>query len=192
VQQPLPQSAPPESERQPAPLPFHVAFGGDALLRVGVTPDPVMALSFFVELELTSLTPTPMLRASFERSWTDEIDDDRGSATFRWTAGALEGCSFQWSAGSFRASPCVRFEAGTLEGEGSDIVPAKAKRRTWLALGAVGQAEWTFLEPLTLDFGAGLVVPLIRDRFFFQPDTTLYRPPAVGGLVRAGLGVRFP
>jgi hypothetical protein len=36
------------------------------------------------------------------------------------------------------------------------------------------------------------VVPLIRDRFYFQPDTTLHRPSWVGWLARAGLGVRFP
>jgi hypothetical protein len=128
----------------------------------------------------------------FERSWGDSVRVGSATATFHWTAGALELCPFEWSAGTLRAAPCLRTEAGVLEGQGSDIVPARDQRRTWVAMGAVGRAEWALLPPAFVDLGLGLEFPLFRDPFFFQPDTPIHRASTAGWLARIGLGLRFP
>jgi hypothetical protein len=179
----LPPSAP-----SPSPPTWHFAFGGDAAVRTGVTPHDVLTLAAFVELELAGSA----FRASFERSERDTLDVDAATAAFRWTGGAIEACELQLSGSGFSASPCLRAEAGVLVGQGEGIVPAREERRAWVAVGATVRAEWLFLDPAFLDLGLGVTFPLIRDRFFFQPDTTVYRPPAAGLVARAGLGVRFP
>jgi hypothetical protein len=171
---------------------WQVALGGQAALRRGVTPDPIVTLPLFVGVVLPLREPFAIgLRASFERSGTDLTDSASATAAFRWTAGALEGCPIAWSQGEVSASPCLRLEAGVVEAEGSGIVPARDDRRPWAAVGAVGRAEWAFLEPAFAELGAGVMVPLIRDRFFFQPDRTVHRPAAVGWLARIDLGLRF-
>ncbi len=182
---PRPAPAPP-----PPRPPWHVSFGDDVAVRGGATPHAVLTLPLFVELEMPRMGAS--LRAAFERSQQDTEQVSPGAAVFRWTAGTLEACPLAWSRSGFRVSPCLRLEAGVLEGRGEGVTPPRSRSRTWVALGATGRAEWSFLPPAFLDVGGGFVLPLTRDRFYFQPDTTIYKPPALGWIARAGLGVRFP
>lgn len=170
---------------------WHWGFGGDVAIRDGATPDAVATLPVFVELEAPG---GAALRAAFERSPEDAIAVGGATGAFRWTAGVLELCPVAWAGagGALRAAPCLRVEAGVLEAAGRQIVPARADRRSWAALGAEGRVEWSFLPPAFVDVGAGVVLPLVRDRFYFAPATDVYRAPALGFTGRVGLGVRFP
>jgi hypothetical protein len=87
--------------------------------------------------------------------------------------------------------PCLRGEFGALEAQGGNIVPARDDRRAWLALGAVGRARWILAGPIFVELEAGLRVPLVRAQYFFEPNNVVHRPPAVGAIAAAGLGVSF-
>jgi hypothetical protein len=87
--------------------------------------------------------------------------------------------------------PCVRAEAGVLEGAGGSILPARDQKPPWLALGATGRAQWFVVGPVFLELDAGLRVPLTRTRYFFEPYTTIDQVPVVGWMASAGLGVRI-
>lgn len=170
------------------------AFGALTGVRSGVTPNLVLALPVFVEAEHRLSAPFTLVgRLAFERSRTDTIDLDRGTGSFRFTLGTLEACPLEAVASeNLRLLPCLRVEAGSLTGEGHRITPARSQRRLFLGLGAIGRAEWVFLPPAFAEFAGGVVTPLTRDRFYFQPDSTVHRAAALGFVVRAGLGLRFP
>jgi len=179
--------------RSTEPSHWHAAFGVAVGVRAGVTPDPVLVAPVLAGFDLELAEPfTLSLLASFERSQSDEVDVAQGRAAFRWTAAALEACPVAWARGAVAVAPCLRVEGGTLEAEGSQIVPARSERRAWVALGPAGRVRWVLLEPLFAELGGALMTPLLRDRFYFWPDDTVHRPPLVGGSGRVGLGVRFP
>jgi hypothetical protein len=56
--------------------------------------------------------------------------------------------------------PCVRAEAGVLEGAGSGILPARDQRPPWMALGVAGRARWLVAGQIFLELDAGARFPL--------------------------------
>ena len=168
------------------------ALGADGDVAGGISPRVIAGVPVFVEV---AWQPQglwgPTLRAGFERASSGAIDLNGPSATFVWTIGSLEGCPLRWSYGPIALEPCVRAEAGILEGKGGNIVPERDATRPWFALDAVGRARWWVWRPLFVDLDAGLRVPFTRTTYFFEPNTTIYQPPPVGWFGGAGLGVRF-
>ena len=76
---------------------------------------------------------------------------------------------------------------------GEQTYRPSSTRLTWFALGGAARAEYSPMTPLTLGLDAGVVAPLVRDRFYFDPggpDETL-RVPTLGLSLRAGLAVFF-
>ena len=74
-----------------------------------------------------------------------------------------------------------------------NVIPVEDFRTKILqpAITTLARASWNFYGPLSLELDAGARLPLQRTRFFFQPDTTIYRTPAVGLTLGGGLGVRI-
>ena len=64
-------------------------------------------------------------------------------------------------------------------------------RRAWVAIGAAASLRMTLVRPLFVEASAGVLTPLLRTRYIFAPDTTLYRPPAVGGEAAALVGAEL-
>jgi hypothetical protein len=192
VPAPLP---PPASGPAPDPAPahpWHFALAFEASVAAGVTPRVLFATPLSVQaMGPEGRTPSPTFRVGFERASSGSVDVGGPTATFTWTLGIAEACPHRWRFGKVAVEPCARVEAGVLEGIGANIAPARDSTRTWFALGATGRAEWAFLPPMFLDLEAGLSFPLVRTTYFFEPNTTVYQSPTVGGIVSAGLGVRF-
>jgi hypothetical protein len=88
--------------------------------------------------------------------------------------------------------PCVHAEGGVLASTGVDIVPARSDTRPWVSLGAVGAVRYRLVWLLFAELSIGLRLPLVRDRYFFEPDTTVFRPPPFAALANGGLGVTIP
>ena len=97
----------------------------------------------------------------------------------------------RWAHGPFELEPCARAEAGILEGEGGNIVPHRQSTPAWFALDGTGRARWFPWRSLFVDLEGGIRFPLTRPTFLFEPDTIIYRPPAVAGFGGIGLGMRF-
>jgi hypothetical protein len=187
--------------RVPAPLPsprveeaptprsgrWHAALTGAAGLASGVVPSPLVDLALLLEVDAPKLGfLSPALRAGFEG-----VDYKSDAAHFGWRTGVVEVCPTQWRYATLNLQPCVRVEAGILEGTGVNVVPARDAIRAWLAVGAVARAQWFFSIRTFVDLEAGLRFPLIRTRYFVEPDTTIYEPPNLGVVLSGGLGLRF-
>ena len=61
----------------------------------------------------------------------------------------------------------------------------------WAALAATAHARWVLVERLVLDLSGGVLFPLVRTRFYFEPDDTLTVVPAVTGRLALSLGFRL-
>ncbi|HEY5241547.1 MAG TPA: hypothetical protein VIJ22_08785 [Polyangiaceae bacterium] len=131
-------------------------------------------------------------RAGFERASSGPVDAGNGAtADFTWTVGILDVCPTRWTLGALSLEPCVRAEAGVLEGAGGGIVPARDLKPPWVAVGPTGRARLFVAGPIFLELDAGARFPLTRTRYFFEPDETVDQPPVAGGWTAgAGLGVR--
>jgi hypothetical protein len=87
--------------------------------------------------------------------------------------------------------PCVRAEGGSLAATGTNVSPALNESRPWFTLGLVARARLTILGSLFLELEGGAFAPLVRDRFYVEPDATVQRAPVVAAAGAAGGGVTF-
>jgi hypothetical protein len=199
---PAPQQPPPSIET--APLDQGVAPEGAQILdrwrwllavSAEATGGPAPALTPALRLAVAarlfpSIAPTVRLSAARSVDRTVKTEDGR-EAELTWTAARLEGCVvFPFSL--VELEPCAGAEGGILHGEGTTgvVEPKRADRAWWAAL-AGGRMRFLPAELLTVELGAGALVPLRRDEFFLQQDTPVHQPPAVAAFFGFGLGVRF-
>lgn len=93
------------------------------------------------------------------------------------------------SSKTWSARPCVQLEGGRISGAGVGSALARSTERhgLWLSSGASLQGGAVLWGPLTLGAAIGATFPFVRHAFFLQPDTLVYRVPAVGW--RAGASV---
>jgi len=121
------------------------------------------------------------------------IDTGAGRAELRWWVGQLETCPLRVSpAPSVVIRPCLGAEAGVLSAEGSGIGSASDSRTAWVAGRATGTLSLALGAGFFVLARAGVVVPVSRPRFLFDPGEVLFRPPAVAPLLGIGGGVTFP
>jgi hypothetical protein len=117
-----------------------------------------------------------------------------GTASFDWTAGRFVGCPIQWPSRALLVlRPCASFEAGRLGVTGKRVTPPRAPEVPWWATGLLVRTEFWPLEPLAIVAEVGLIIPLRRDHFFFEPEspgTRLFQVPAVQMDGRLGLVAR--
>jgi hypothetical protein len=179
----------------PAPRPgWAFGLGVHAGAVGGISPDPLIVVPVFVELAHEGgglLAPAARLR--FERASSGVVSAGGGAAQFTWTAGSLDLCPVALGSSSMRfsARPCGRIEAGELEGNGRDIQPARRGARPWLALGPIARGRVVLVGPLFAELEAAANIAVVRDRFYVEPDLTVFRAPFLGWTASAGAGVTF-
>jgi hypothetical protein len=108
-----------------------------------------------------------------------------GIASFDWTALSLLACPLRFpTRGAVGARPCAVVELGELTGVGLSTERGAKAGMLWLAPGAVLRLEAPLSGRLTLELGAGIVTPLVRDRFYFEPrseENVALKVPIWGG-----------
>jgi hypothetical protein len=172
--------------------PAVLSAGLDAAVDVGVSPAMLVGLSVYAGWTSRSTTLfSPSLRLALDRAQSGTLSAPGGTAAFTWSVGRLDACPVARVSHGLRVTACARVEAGALEVSGGNIVAPMTKTRFWLATGALARGQWTFFEPLFLNIEAGADLRATSDRFYFFPDTTVYRVPWVGVSAAAGLGAYF-
>ena len=207
---PKPAEAAPEPVRASPPstsAPEPVSSNGTLRWTVGVHAQAAsgldLGLSFVLPLYVDLLwdreqvlSPSFRLAASFMPRRTVSYSSDEAELTSSaelWrAAGHLSACPVRLElVRTLSVAPCLGLEAGLLYGEGQ-LEPSAEAGALWLALSADGRLGWTPLEWLVLEVQGQLGVPLVRPRFYFEPDATIASTDPVFGTVGGGLGVRFP
>jgi hypothetical protein len=109
-----------------------------------------------------------------------------GSVDFRWTIGRVEACPYVLVWDRFGAAACAGFEAGTLAGRGDQVAMPTSDVRPWLAPDAAARVT-VRVGRAAVELEGLIAAPLVRDRFFIAPSTTVHAVPAVTTGVSAGL-----
>ena len=192
------QGVPMPEQASPVPSPArHWRFGAGVSGGVESSVAPDVVATAAVQLETVLGGPgifSPRLAVAVVRSAGDTVTTPAGAAHFAWTAARIDACPVRLpSSGRFALRPCLSFDAGVLDVTGEQTYRASSTRLTWLALGGVVRAEYLPVTPLTLGLDAGVVVPFVHDRFYFDPGgpAETLRVPRAGLTLRAGLSVFF-
>ena len=198
---PLPPPTVPAPAPAPMPMPtaaeeprrWQLGIAGRADLHAGIAPSAVVALGGLVELRARH--PgwwSPSMRVGFARTFESSAAlTTGGSAVFVLTMGTLDLCPSRADLGRFSVAGCLRGELGELWGQGRNINPPREQPPLWAAVDGLARGEVALVGPFSFAITAGLRIPIVRTRFFFQPDATVFRPAAVGSLAGLELVVRL-
>jgi hypothetical protein len=176
-------TAPPPMVVRPSPWRAAALVGGG--VSGGVTPGAAPAVAVEARLARRGLGHAALtaLLGGSERSVGD------GDAAFRWLAGRGSLC-WQLLHGPVDADACGHLEMGAINAEGSGIARAHQAARTWLAPGAHAAARWAGRR-LLLEVQGGVSVPILRDRYFFDPGGTIHRTWIATPWILVATGVHF-
>jgi hypothetical protein len=192
-------SAPPPAREAVAPTPrralsWWLDVGVGITVTGAVAPEPLVGAMLFAEAGMAShalFAPSVRVGTAFSPDASFGVPNV-GAATFRWTAGFVEACPVRWLAGALSFTPCARADAGGLHGQGSGIAHSTSDTRLWIDIAAMARGRWAPSRAVFIEFEAGALVPLTRDRFHFAaPDVTIHEAPAVGAMGAVAAGVHF-
>jgi hypothetical protein len=151
-------------------------------------PNVLFAVPLFVDVARAAGGFGQSARIRFERV-SGSTQQASAGADFTWTVVSLDACPFGAFSGALRADGCLRAVAGALDASGAGVLPPRSASRPWVSLGAAARGRWEFASPFFLEAEAALDFPMVRDRFFVEPNTTVFRPAVAGWGVAAGLGM---
>jgi hypothetical protein len=168
---------------------LHFGVTGGASATMGTAPTVAWMIPVSAEIGWGLETSvSPLVRAGFEHADSGEDAATGGDARFVLNAGTLDLCASFPVTRAVSLLPCLHAEGGTLLAAGSDIQPARSDTRPWLGLGAVGAVRYLVRSPVFVELSFGVRLPLVRDRFFFEPDTTVFQPPVAAGFAGGCIG----
>jgi hypothetical protein len=163
------------------------AAGADAEVVLGAGPDPMFAVPVFFEVA-RALGQHFALGGAARFVHADDTSLTGGiGADFDWTVGALDLCAIV-RAGRFRLDACERSAFGVLEAHGLGILPARSAARPWVDLGLALALRARVFGPFFVEATGHVGAVLVRDRFFLEPNQTVFQAPNFTGEVGGGLG----
>jgi hypothetical protein len=198
---PLPPPAPtrrPPEEPEPTPpsepWPWRFALGMGLSVDTAPAPDPIFSPRPFVAFERAphTLAVRPTARLSLARGSSGSITTDSGTAELVWTAGRLDACAAFGDDDGLGFEPCATFELGAIRARGFRTQDGAEETVIWLAGGFLGRASYGLGSLFRFELQGGLAFPTRRYRFFFGPDETAHKVPAVGVTAGVGIAVLLP
>ncbi|MBI4703371.1 MAG: hypothetical protein HY744_19830 [Deltaproteobacteria bacterium] len=87
--------------------------------------------------------------------------------------------------------PCVGLEAGALWASGGGVDVPADRVALWLAATVPVRLQYSPVDWALVEVGAELGVPILRQRFYFEPDATVLEVAPVYGAFGGDLGFRF-
>lgn len=174
---------------------WRFAGGVGAGIETAISPRLAATVSLQGEASLLGLGLfSPRFALALHRSAGNTLETPNGSAHFQWTAARVAGCPARLAISeqlSFR--PCLFFDLGVLAASGHQTYGGESARVAWYGLGGVARAEYVPVAPLALGLDAGVMLPLVHDRFYFDPGaaTDTLALPRLGLTLRAGIAVYF-
>jgi hypothetical protein len=179
---------PPPSTDPPAPGGVAFGIGAQGSVHSAVAPDPLLAFGGYLKLESRGETlPGASAKLAVEHGeQTARVAEGGGEIV--WTSAHLDGCPWGFRvARTVSMAPCVAVNGGLIEVTGIDTPNAETARRNWLSLGALLRIEALRLDWMAVDSELGVAFPLVRDRYFLRPSTTVHEVPLVE--IHAGLSI---
>ena len=162
--------------RKTVPAPQRrIVVGSGLALYQGVAPAPVFGVPVFVAF---GRDRGARLRVGFARSEQDQRIMPAGSTTFRWTTGRIDLSPVILTRGRFDVAPSIGIELGALDGQGAQVAMPTGGLRPWVAPDLAVRFR-VQVDRCALELEGSLAVPVVRDRFFIAPGTTVHEVPRV-------------
>lgn len=188
LEPPAPQPRESAQDAGPSNDRWNVSAGAGGGAIGGSAPTLLFSVPLFFEVARSGNgVVEPALRLRFERTATASTED----GAFSRTGGAADLCPIALHGRSLRAQPCARLELAALYAKGRDVEPVRSDLRPWFAFGPIARARLELVAPLFLELEGGLLVAVVRDRFFVEPGTLVYRAPLVGATTAFAVGLVF-
>jgi hypothetical protein len=155
-------------------------------IALGITPDvmPILAI------EGRSAVRPQLLLALAGVFGYDRAEIMSGAARFVWMTGRPTACWLPLR-GRIELAACGHVEAGLIRATGQHIVLGQSISRAWWATGVHLDAQYRINHSNFIELQVGTEIPLQRDRYLFQPSTTIHQAAVVVGWVAVGLGIHF-
>ncbi|WP_437606211.1 hypothetical protein WMF20_35145 [Sorangium sp. So ce834] len=176
----------------PPPAPWRVEVGAGPLFGLGLLPSPGAAAAIRARL-------TPPRFWSFEVGgavwFPNEATTGASTTRFSWGEGFVSACPVSLGSAT-RLSACAGARLGALRVGGLGFGVDRADQR--LTAGGALDVRLTrrLVGPLTAGGGLGLIVPLVRDTFYYIDaqgrDREIFQMAPLAGTADVLLGVDFP
>ncbi len=173
---------------------WRAALGAHIGLMSARTASTVELLEPFGELSLHAWAAplTPAVRLGFSTASADSAASAQGFARLHWTVARVDACPLELRLGAQGAlRPCLSASGGVLSARGERVDHPRAPDIPWWTMGGLLRGEWNFSGSLALEADAGLDSPLRRSRLYFEPETRVYRAPAILTRITLGLALHF-
>lgn len=161
---------------------WYLVAGAGVARYAGMTPSARLGVPVYV----AARHGHSELRATFDATTRDDL----AMASFRWTAGRLEGCPYVATAGAVDVAPCAGVQLGVLEGEGTAIAEAGSDTRPWIAPDAALRIR-ARAGRAAVELEGTLAVPVVRDRYYIAPANTIHEVPWLAYGLGASLAFEF-
>jgi hypothetical protein len=184
VHEPSPAPEAPPPHVTPRPLPrgrarsrSPLVLGGGVGFGLPAYDGFIFEPTFMLEARLAT-SFQPRVRLALSRSAHDSVETRSARVDLVWTTGRASFCG----APRWLQNQALALCAGASVGELEAVVArpgGPARGLFWFAVGPSIVREVELGWRLGLQLEAGLAIPLLRDRFYFEPRTLAYQAPAV-------------
>ncbi len=158
-------------------------------VRTGLSPDarPALQVALDVEDRRAHLV-THSYRLAMVGAMS-ELTASGGTASLRYLAARAEGCPLRLGGSRLIVRACLAFELGHVWAESHAAANPRNGGQVWPTPEALVRVKYGIFGGLFLEADVGAGVPVLRPRYFFEPDRVLYEVPAA--TVRAALGLGY-
>jgi hypothetical protein len=146
-----------------------------------------------VELDADELLPglSSSARLEIEYDIGTQSTAPVGRIAYARTLAALDLCPQAWSAAWLTVRPCVHGAAGALRPRALDIPTAGRVDGAWAEAGVSASVRASLVLGVFAELDGRLLFPITRDRYYFQPSTSVGEVSAVAASFGISVGVRF-
>jgi hypothetical protein len=173
------------------PLQREVVVGG--LVEVGSLAGPSVGARLFFGVAWSGRFLAPALRVTVGRTLpSSEAGEGGRRALLTFTDVELEACglAFGGNTAQLRVRVCGLGVVGAVESDGRTAVP-RSDSNAWVAVGLSAPTTLPLGRTVALEIRPVVGRTLVFDRFYAEPNFTVYEAPPLYVKVGAGINVRF-
>lgn len=171
------------------------SLGAIAGLHTAIAPEATPTFGLSIGYRPNGIWGSPKLRlgavVAKSRATTVTFDPTSiGEAEFLWLATRALACPITLAGKAMQWGACSLLEIGVFRGSGSSAKGQESSTGWWFAPG-VG-LDWSVqFDRIALSLTGGVVRPLVREHFKFQPNWEVFRAPNLGLLAEVGVAWTF-
>jgi hypothetical protein len=193
---PMPSAPPPPSTAPPAPPvvepahPIDVSTVVLAGTRGGFGPTVRVTGETGVDISARSGIVAPSARLS-GFAGDSSLGVGGGSAALWFVGGRLEVCPLRFGNAHVVLRPCAGGEIGWVHAQGQIAIDPRTAIDLWASAEATLRLQWFATRSFFAELGGGPEFPILRTRYYFEPNQVLYVVPWLTARAAIGIGLQF-